>query len=157
MPSKATAQVVVPEAEDFPEATQEEVTLLRGFSDLVGERMGYFVGRRKKQAELNELTKEEREAVTTIRKGITGKNLVKLITDGNIKEYNEIVATLNTAREVVTEKSKPLRAVINPLRKAQNYIDTVCIPNALEQLGKPIQERFSLSKWVKEGMEAEKN
>lgn len=150
MPKQPT-QVEVPEVE-LPEEIQQELTLLRGFRDLAGERWGYFLGRRLTQSEMNDATKTEREAVREIRKGITGENLEKLITDGDIVTFQKHLKELNEAREVVSKKAKPFRAKISPLRKAQNYLDMVAIPDALKELGSPVQPRFSLSKWITDAM-----
>lgn len=142
---------------EYVEPTQEEVTLLRGFSDLVGERFGYWVGRRVKQAEMNEATKTEREAVRDLRKAVTGDNLVQIITDADIDGFTAKLKEIEEAQKVVRTKSEPFRTVMKPLAKAIKYMDTVCIPDSLTQLGKPVQERFSLSQWVTDALEAEKN
>ena len=139
---------------EVPEEVQQELTMLKGFRDLVGERWGYFVGRRVKQSEMNDATKTERQAVNTIRKNITGDNLQKIIADGDITTYQNHLKELKEAREVVTKKSKPFREKISPLRKAQKYLDMVAIPDALKELGTPVQPRFSLSKWVSDAMKA---
>ena len=153
MPSK-TAQVVV------PKEVEQELTMLRGFRDLVGERWGYFLGRRMTQTEMNDATKVERKKVSGIRKEIAG-NLDALIAGETILEdfissYNTKQAELKTAREVVSKKSKPFREKISPIAKAQKYLDTVAIPDALKELGTPVQPRFSLSKWIDNAMKSEK-
>lgn len=144
-----TAQVVV------PKEVEQELTLLRGFRDLVGERWGYFLGRRMTQVDMNEKTKEERKGVREIRKEITD-NLEEYIKNADIDTYLSKQKSLKDAREVVSKKAKPFREKINPLRKAQRYLDTVAIPDAMKELGTPIQPRFSLSKWVTDAMSAEK-
>lgn len=146
MDKQETTQVEV------PEEVQQELTMLRGFRDLVGERWGYFLGRQLTQADMNEKTKAERKAVNEIRKNITGENLEKLITDSDIETYQNHLKELKNAREVVAKKSKPFRAKISPLRKAQKYLDMVAIPDALKELGSPVQPRFSLSKWITDAM-----
>lgn len=138
-----------------PEAVSKELTLLRGFRDLVGERWGYFLGRRMKQSEMNDATKEERKKANAIRKEIS-ENLETFIKEAQIDVYLGKVADLKNAREVVTKKTKPFREKINPLSKAQRYLDTVAIPDALKELDAPVQPRFSLSKWLTDAMKAEK-
>jgi len=145
-----------PETAQVPEEVEQELTMLRGFRDLVGERWGYFLGRRLTQADMNEKTKTERTKVSEIRKEITGENLETLITNADIATFKTKLKELGDAREVVSKKAKPFREKMNPLGKAQKYLDTVAIPDALKELNAPVQPRFSLSKWVKEAIEAEK-
>lgn len=140
------------EAIELPQEVEEELTNLRGFRDLVGERWGYWLGRRVKQGELSEATKEERKAVREIRKGITD-NLEETIRNSDIEGYLKQVKALKEAREVVSKKSKPFREKINPLSKAVRYMDNVAIPDALKELGTPIQPRFSLSDYVAQAMQ----
>ena len=149
-----TAQVVI------PKAVQKELSLLRGFRDLVGERWGYFVGRRMTQADMSDKTKAERKKVTEIRKGINDnfESFIEGETPAKdfIASYIKAQKELKDAREVVSKKAKPFREKIKPLRKAQAYLDVVAIPDALKELGTPVQPRFSLSKWVKNAMQTEK-
>lgn len=162
MPKKQpqSTQVVEAEAEPWlgqlPEEAQQEWKLLRGFRDLVGERWGYFIGRRITQEEMNEATKEERKAVTEIRKAITGENLEQLITEGDISTYKEKQKAIKEAREVVSKKAEPFREKIAPLRKAQKYLDTVAIPDSLKELGTPVEPAFKLSEWIEKTLKAEK-
>jgi len=139
--TQATAQAVA-----IP--VEEEVKLLRGFRDLVGERFGYFMGRRLTQQDMTEKTEAERKAVAEIRKDITGDNLKKIVADGDIKVYESKLSALKTARETLSKASKPFRDKISPLAKAQRYLDNVAIPDALKELGTPVQPRFALSKWI---------
>ena len=141
--------------EKLPKEVQQEVTMLRGFRDLVGERWGYFLGRRMTQADMNEKTKEERKNVREIRKDITD-NLEEYIKTSDIDTYLSKTKELKGAREVVSKKAKPFREKINPLTKAQRYLDTVAIPDALKEIGTPVQPRFSLSKWITDAMKSEK-
>ena len=107
------------------------------------------------QAEMNEATKAERKKVTEIRKEIRD-NLEEYIKNSDIETYLKNLKALKEARELVSKKAKPFREKISPLRKAQKYLDTVAIPDALKELGTPVQPRFSLSTWVKEAMQTEK-
>ena len=149
MAKPTTAQVVI------PKELQKEITLLRGFRDLVGERWGYFLGRQMKQAELNDKTKTERKKVTEIRKEIRD-NLEDYIKSSDLDTYLQKRKLLKDASEIVTKKAKPFREKINPLRKAQKYLDVVAIPASLKELGTPITPRFSLSKWISKAMQAQK-
>ena len=142
-----TAQVAV------PKEIQQELDMLHGFRDLVGERWGYFLGRRLTQADMNEKTKAERKKASEIRKEITD-NLEDYIKNADIDTYVSKRKSLKDAREVVSKVTKPFREKISPLRKAQKYLDTVAIPDALKELGTPVQPRFSLSKWVTDAMKA---
>lgn len=150
MPKQRSAQV------ELPEEVSQELTLLRGFRDLVAERFGYFLGRRMKQAEMNEATKEERKAVSEVRERISGENLEKLISDGDITSYKATLSELSEARKTVNSKAKPFRDKISPLAKATRYIDSVAIPDSLKELGTPIQPRFSLSDWVGKALQTQK-
>ena len=143
-----TAQVAV------PKEISKELELLRGFKDLCAERWGYFLGRRLTQADMNEKTKTERTKVREIRKEITGENLETIITNADIATFKAKLKEIKEAREVVSKKAKPFRQKMNPLGKAQKYLDTVAIPDALKELGTPVQPRFSLSKWVTDAMKA---
>jgi len=137
----ATAQTVAVPVE-------QEVVLLRGFRDLVGERYGYFMGRRLTQADMAEKTEAERKAVAEIRKAITGDNLKTIIAKADVKTYEAKLSEIKSARETLNKVSKPFREKISPLAKAQRYMDNVAIPDALKELGTPITPRFSLSKWI---------
>ncbi len=139
----------------IPKEIQQELSLLRGFRDLAGERWGYFLGRRMTQAELSDATKAERKKVTEIRKEISD-NLEDYITNSDLTTYTKKTKSLKDAREVVSKKAKPFREKISPLSKAQKYLDNIAIPDALNELGTPVQPRFSLSTWVKDAMQTEK-
>jgi len=147
----ATAQTVA-----IPKETEQELTLLRGFRDLVGERWGYFMGRRLTQQEMTEKTEAERKAVAEIRKDITGDNLKTIISKGDLKTYESKLSAIKTAREALIKATKPFRDKISPLAKAQRYLDNVAIPDALKELGTPVQPRFSLSKWIVPALESQK-
>jgi len=144
-----------PTLAQLPKEIQQEIKLLRGFRDLASERWGYFLGRRMKQTEMSDATKTERKKVTEIRKEISD-NLEDYITNSDLTTYKKKTKALKDAREVVTKKAKPFREKINPLSKAQKYLDNIAIPDALKELGTPVQPRFSLSTWVKDAMQTEK-
>ena len=129
--------------------------MLLGFRDIVAERMGYFLGRRLTQTDMSDKTETERKAVATIRKDIK-TNIPTWIKDANIEAYNKKNAELKVASEKLSKVSEPFRKKISPLAKAQKYLDNVAIPDALKQLGTPVQPRFSLSKWINDTLEQEK-
>jgi len=145
----ATAQTVA-----IP--VEQEVKLLRGFRDLVAERWGYFMGRRLTQQDMTQKTEAERKAVAEIRKDISGDNLKTIITKGDIKTFEAKLSAVKTAREALNKASKPFREKISPLAKAQKYLDNVAIPDALKELGTPVQPRFSLSKWIGDAIASQK-
>jgi len=130
--------------------------LLRGFRDLVGERWGYFMGRRLTQQEMTEKTEAERKAVAEIRKEITGDNLKAIISKADIKTYEATLSKVKSARETLSKAAKPFRDKISPLAKAQRYLDNVAIPDALKELGTPVQPRFGLSKWINDALASQK-
>jgi len=145
----ATAQTVA-----IP--VEQELTLLRGFRDLVGERWGYFMGRRLTQQDMTTKTEAERKAVAEVRKAITGDNLKTIIAKADVKTYETTLAKIKEARETLGKVAKPFREKISPLAKAQKYIDNVAIPDALKELGTPVQPRFSLSKWLETAIASQK-
>jgi len=146
--TQATAQTIA-----IP--VEEEVKLLRGFRDLVGERFGYFMGRRLTQQDMTEKTAAERKAVSEIRKEIRD-NIPAWIKNADVKTYTVKQDALKTAAEALTKVSKPFREKIAPLSKAQKYLDNVAIPDALKELGTPVQPRFSLSKWIGDALASQK-
>jgi len=97
---------------------------------------------------MTEKTEAERKAVAEIRKAITGDNLKTIISKADVKTYESKLSEMKSARETLSNASKPFREKISPLAKAQRYLDNVAIPDALKELGTPVQPRFSLSKWI---------
>ena len=95
-----------------------------------------------------EKTEAERKAIAEIRKAITGDNLKTIIAKADVKTYESKLSEMKSARETLSNASKPFREKISPLAKAQRYLDNVAIPDALKELGTPVQPRFSLSKWI---------
>lgn len=136
-------------------AVEVELTNLRGFRDLVGERWGYWLGRRLTQQDMSEKTKAERKVAREIRKAIND-NLEDTIRNSDIDGYHTQQKKLKEAKAVVKKKSEPFRKKMAPLAKAQKYMDTVAIPDALKELGKPVQPRFSLSEYITEALKKEK-
>jgi len=144
-----------PKAEAVVVEVEEELTLLRGFRDLVGERFGYWMGRRLTQQELNDATKEERKVAREIRKTIKD-NLTTWIENADIDSYTTKTEELTGANKVVKEKSKPFREKIAPLSKGIRYIDNIAIPDALKELGTPVQPRFTLSNYIETRIKEQK-
>lgn len=142
------------------EAPQEEVevseslVLLEGFRDLVGERYGYFLGRKIKAKQMNEKTADERKAVSDIRKTIS-ESIPDWIENANVKEYNAQKKALKDADAKRKKAQAPFRKEIDPLAKAVKYMDSTAIPDALKELGAEPTPRFSLSDYVKEAIEAQ--
>jgi hypothetical protein len=129
--------------------------MLEGFLELVGERFGYWMGRRLTQQEMSEKCKEEIKAVREKNKQLS-ENIEAFLetpTDDlktTIKANQKDLASL---RKVAAEKTKPFRDKIAPLAKAQKYCDNVCIPDSLKELGKPAVPRFNLSDWITKALE----
>jgi len=109
-----------------------------------------------KQQEMTQKTESERKAVAEVRKEITGDNLKKIIAKGDIKFFEGKLSEMKTARETLNTASKPFREKIAPLAKAQRYLDNVAIPDALKELGTPVQPRFSLSSWIDTALASQK-
>ena len=151
MPRTPQAQTV-----QIPEDVSQELRLLQGFRDLVAERWGYFVGRRMKQAEMNEATETERKAVRDVRVTISGDKLKELIKASDIDTYEATLKAVAEAQKIVSEKAKPYRDAMSPLLKAQKYMDNVAVPDALKELGTPVKARFTLSEWLEKTLEAKK-
>jgi ribosomal protein S12 methylthiotransferase accessory factor YcaO len=81
MPKKAEAAA---EALAVTEAVQEELTLLRGFRDLVAERVAYRMGVIALNAEIKEKTVEQRKAVNEANKYIK-ENLETFIKNATLR------------------------------------------------------------------------
>lgn len=150
-----TVQAEAPVVSAMP--VKQELTLLRGFRDLVGQRFGIFVGRRLKQQELTEKTEAERKAVNEVRKEIK-KNIPDWIANGDKASYDAKMADFKTASEAHSEAKKAtgLPPVIKVLAHGQRYLDNEAIPNALSELGKPVQPAFSLAEWLQNRLEEQK-
>jgi len=148
LPAKAKqAQETVPVEVD-KQALQE------AFVELVGERYGYWLGRRVTQQEMATATKDQaktvRELTKTVNTAIEG-----YIADASDDLKTTIVTTRKTlaeAKKTVKEARAPFMKKIAPLAKAVRYCDNVAIPDSLKELGHPIQPRFSLSAWVQEAI-----
>jgi len=144
----------------LPKKIEEEMTMLRGFRDLVAERTGYFFGAKMLNKTMNEKTEVERTAVRETSKQI--REAISTLIETPSKENASTVLTAQKAnkdaKEVNSKVRKPHMKKINPLRKAVRYMDTVAIPDGLKELGVKTTElaRFSLSKWVAQALETKK-
>lgn len=155
MPKQKMAEVQA-EALVIPEAVQEELTLLRGFRDLVAERVAYMLGAKALNAEINEKTAEQRKAFNEASKHLRD-NIETFIKNGDYEGYQK-------ALEDKVAKSKILRQAkkengfekVTMLRKGIRYIDNVAVPDSLKELGVQIQPAFSLSEWIKKAVESKK-
>ncbi|GAH57272.1 unnamed protein product [marine sediment metagenome] len=139
---------------EVPQEASESLVLLEGFRDLVGERYGYFLGRKIKAKQMNEETAEERKAVSDIRKTIS-ESIPDWIENANVKEYNAQKEALKDADAERKKVQAPFRKEIEPLAKAVKYMDSTAIPDALKELGAEPTPRFSLSDYVKEAIAAQ--
>jgi predicted RNA-binding Zn ribbon-like protein len=135
--------------------TITELTLLRGFRDIVHERWGYMLGRRLKQSDMSEKTEKERKVVAEKRKDLKD-NMETIIKNADIKGYVQKQEAIKEASEALAVVAKPLREPINELAKGIKYLDTVAIPDALNELGKPVQPKFKLGEWLSQALETQK-
>jgi hypothetical protein len=152
LPSKNDSQQMMAE---LPMEVQEELTNLRGFRDLMAERQGYRLGRKAKQAEMNEASKKEREVLRDHRKELKEK-IPEYIENSDLDGYQNQQKQIKEAKAKVATKQEPFRKKIKPLTKAVNFIDNVAVPASLEQLGAKVQPRFTLSKFIADQIEAHK-
>jgi len=104
---------------------------------------------------MNQKTEAERKAVAEIRKEIRD-NLENYIKNADVKTYMTKKTEAKTASETLSKAAKPFREKISPLAKAQRYLDGVAIPDALKELGTPVQPRFGLSKWINDALASAK-
>lgn len=140
--------VMIPEMPEFalPENVEQELTLLRGFRDLVAERTGYMFGAKALSKEMTDATVPERKAVIEANKTYKA-NLETWVKDADIDGFNEAIGRMKKAREEANTVRKPHMEKINPLRKGVKYIDLVAIPDSLKELGVQPQPMFNLSEW----------
>lgn len=148
------AKIAIPTTPEQVEAFVKEWTNLRGFSQLVEQRTGYFMGRKLKQGEMSTASEKERKAVKKIADTIDIEDFIK---NKDLEGWKKKQEELKTARKAVTKKQKPFREKISPLTKILKLFDNETIPDALRELtGHPVVPRFSLSKFAKEQLELAK-
>jgi len=138
------------------EQMEAQLQNFMGFAELMARRTGYDLGRRETSKKMNTASKKEREAANKIRLVIK-KNIPTWIEKANVKEYQKQTKALADASAEVSKKTKPFRTKIAPLNKAVKYIDTIAVPASLKLLGVKVQPRFSLSKFMKDELEKQKN
>lgn len=153
MPKSAQPQAVV-----IPAEVEEELTLLRGFRDLVAERTGYFLGSRVLTKTMNEETAEERKAVREAGKALREaiSTLIAEPNNGNAQTVKDLQGKVKEAKENAKKAREPHMKKISPLRKAVRYIDTVAVPDSLKELGKDVVPIFSLSDWINKAIAPKK-
>ena len=148
------AKIAIPTTPEQVEAFVIEVTNLRGFSHLVAERTGYFMGRKLKQAEMSTASEKERKALQKISDAV---DVEDFISAGDLEGWQKKQKELKDARKAVAKKQKPFRDKISPLTKILKVFDNETIPDALQEMnGHRPQARFSLSKFAKEQLELAK-
>jgi len=143
-------------ANSVPVADQQ--ALQTAFVQLIGERWGYFLGRKLKQQEMAENTKEQAKAVRELAK-TEHKSIEEFIEKPTDAIKTAILNTrknLKSARETLKQARKPFMEKITPLAKAVRYCDNVAIPDSLKELGHPVAPRFSLSDWAAEAIKPKK-
>lgn len=138
----------------IPKEIEKELTLLRGFRDLVGQRTGYMFGAKALSATMSKDTKTQREAVSEagkkVKEGI--ELLIEQPTKENSKNVLDAQSKVTKVKKANQKAREPHMKKISPLRKAVRYIDTVAVPDSLKELGKPVSPRFSLSDWAKKAI-----
>lgn len=169
--NQTQAQVLEEAPVEIPQEVSTEASpelmLLQGFRDLVGERYGYFLGRKVQTKKMNNATAEERKAVSDSKKAVNdvlttiGESTPQWIQDANTEEYQAQQKALTDANKAVKKadgKRKvaqaPFRKDIKPLTDAVKYMDNTAIPDALKELGCNVQPRFSLSTYITEALDA---
>ena len=150
MPKQTAVEAVEAEV-----SVDQELALLRGFRDLVAEGLGYYLGAKAVQAEASEKTKEQRKKANSIRKEINSK-LEEWIKNADIESYKAKTTEYAEARAKLREAMKPFNEKKNPLNKAWRYCVNVAFPDALKELGAPVQPRFSLSEWIESAISKKK-
>lgn len=105
----------------IPEEVEQELSLLKGFRDLVGEGVGYYLGAKAVQAEASDATKDQRKTVATIRKDIS-THLEGWIKAADINSYSAKVSEMKEARKALSSAMKPFNEKKSPLTKAWRYL-----------------------------------
>lgn len=138
------------ETVQIPEEIESELTLLRGFRDLVAERAGYFFGAKMLTKTMSDETAKERKAVRETSKSLNEavSQLIETPTKQNSKTVQNLQKQVEEARKTNKKARAPHVKKISPLRKATKYLDVVAVPDALKELGHPVKPVFSLSEWV---------
>jgi len=132
--------------------------LQEAFVELVGERYGYWLGRRVTQQEMTTATKEQSKTVHELTKTVNTaiEAYIETPTDDLRTQIVTGRKNLATAKKTVKTAREPFQKKMTPLAKAVRYCDNVAIPDSLKELGHPIQPRFSLSDWVQDAIKPKK-
>ncbi len=133
------------------EVVNQELVLLRGFRDLVSEGLGYYFGAKAVSLEAREDVEvtAKRKQATDLRKEIS-KSIPSWIQNADVKTYETKISEMTEARKALSEVMKPFTEKKKPLDKAYRYCISVAFPDALKEIGAPVQPRFNLSDWIKE-------
>lgn len=142
----------------LPKEVAKELKLLRGFKDIVAERVGYMYGRSSLMGDMNKATETERKTASAQSKAVNTAVEALIEAPKPTAEMQKNILTarksLKDAREVLKKVRAPHMKKISPLGKATKYLDTVAVPDSLIEIdGQRPQARFSLSKWVTEALE----
>lgn len=150
--TKTQAQIVeVPQGVDVSQ--EQYVKMLVGLRDLNHELWGYKFGRIQKREKMNEETEEERKAVRDQSKTIK-ESIPQWIQDSDIEAFKKANKELDDLKEEKAKAQKPYKdKFLKPLRRGIKHMENVVIPDALAELGKPVQPRFKLSQWVEDQLE----
>ena len=137
------------------EEIQAELTLLRGFKELLAERTGYYFGAKALSKTMSDDTADERKVVNVASKKVR-TSIVTLIEEPT-KKHSKAVTDSQVSLKIAKEANKTVRephmAKISPLKKIVRYIDVVAVPDSLKELGTPVSPKFSLSDWAKQALE----
>lgn len=142
----------------LPVEVAKELKLLRGFKDIVAERVGYMYGRSSLMGDMNKDTEKERKVASAQSKAVKENVETYIEAEKPTADMRKNILTsrktLKDARKTLKEAKAPHMKKISPLGKAVKYLDTVAVPDSLIEIdGQRPQARFSLSKWVTEALE----
>ncbi len=155
MPKKEAVASGQAEALVIPEHIEKELTLLRGFVDLMAERTAYAMGVQALNEQMRDATEEQRKANLEAKKYLK-ENIETFVKNGDFEGYKKALEQIQKTSEALREARKPHLAKITPLRRGIKYIDNVAVPNSLKEFGKNVQPAFSLSEWIKKALEEAK-
>ena len=113
------------------------------------QRTAFDLGRRGKLSEMMTSSKDEMKSVRTISRNIADSFNKYLIEGTDVREgIKTSQASLKVAREVLTEKQKPFRAVVSPLQKAIAYLDKKS-PSVLADAGIEVSAVYEVPETLK--------
>jgi hypothetical protein len=141
--------------EQIPQETEKELTLLRGFRDLMAERVGYAMGKYALSSEMRDATAEQRKASLAAAKFLR-ENLESFIANGDLEGYKKALEAKAQASEALKKAKAPHMERIKPLGRAVRYIDNVAVPKFLVTLGTEPKPIMTPAEWIFSAIEAEK-